>query len=42
MFLRALRAYYETGDAVQEEFLEGPGPVKDRLRALMMRASTRT
>ncbi|MFI7104189.1 TetR/AcrR family transcriptional regulator [Streptomyces sp. NPDC050161] len=36
LFLRALRAYYETGTAVQQEFLEGPGPVKGRLRALMM------
>jgi TetR/AcrR family transcriptional repressor of nem operon len=38
LYLRALRHYYETHTAEQTAFLARPGPVKDRLRDLMVRA----
>ncbi|MEU5080033.1 MULTISPECIES: TetR/AcrR family transcriptional regulator [Streptomyces] len=38
LYLRALRRYYETNTAVQTELLRRPGPVKDRVRALMTQA----
>ncbi|MDN3265329.1 TetR/AcrR family transcriptional regulator [Streptomyces sp. CSDS2] len=38
LYLRALRRYYETNTAVQTELLRQPGPVKDRVRALMTQA----
>lgn len=38
LYLRALRHYYETYTAEQTAFLDRPGPVKDRLRDLMVRA----
>ncbi|WP_372405521.1 TetR/AcrR family transcriptional regulator [Streptomyces luteireticuli] len=37
LYLRALRRYYETATDAQIEILERPGPVKDRLRELMLR-----
>lgn len=36
LYLRALRRYYETATDAQTEILERPGPVKDRLRELML------
>jgi TetR/AcrR family transcriptional repressor of nem operon len=38
LYLRALRRYYETYTAEQTALLDRPGPVKDRLRDLMVRA----
>ncbi|NGO12044.1 TetR/AcrR family transcriptional regulator [Streptomyces sp. HC44] len=38
LYLRALRRYYETNTALQTELLGQPGPVKDRLRNLMVQA----
>ncbi|MGW2018782.1 TetR/AcrR family transcriptional regulator [Streptomyces sp. NPDC001927] len=38
LYLRALRRYYETHTAEQTALLEQPGPVKDRLRELMVHA----
>ncbi|MGW4050250.1 TetR/AcrR family transcriptional regulator [Streptomyces sp. NPDC004779] len=38
LYLRALRHYHETSTAEQVALLQGPGPVKDRLRRLMVRA----
>jgi TetR/AcrR family transcriptional repressor of nem operon len=38
LYLRALRRYYETNTAVQTELLGRPGPVKDRVRSLMVQA----
>jgi TetR/AcrR family transcriptional repressor of nem operon len=38
LYLRALRRYYETHTAEQTAILENPGPVKDRLRDLIMLA----
>ncbi|NSC25631.1 TetR/AcrR family transcriptional regulator [Streptomyces albus subsp. chlorinus] len=38
LYLRALRRYYETHTAEQTALLERPGPVKDRLRDLMVHA----
>lgn len=36
LYLRTLRRYYETATEAQTEILEQPGPVKDRLRELML------
>lgn len=38
LYLRALRRYYETYTAEQTALLDRPGPVKDRLRDLMVQA----
>ncbi|NEY31254.1 TetR family transcriptional regulator [Streptomyces sp. PRKS01-65] len=38
LYLRALRHYYETHTAEQTAFLDRPGPVKERLRDLMVHA----
>ncbi|WP_454198649.1 TetR/AcrR family transcriptional regulator [Nocardia sp. Marseille-Q1738] len=38
LYLRALRRYYETSTAEQTRVLRRPGPVKDRLRDLMVHA----
>ncbi|MFE2555662.1 TetR/AcrR family transcriptional regulator [Streptomyces sp. NPDC059352] len=38
LYLRALDRYYETSTAEQVAFLRGPGPVRDRLRAMMVHA----
>lgn len=38
LYLRALRRYYETNTAMQTELLGQSGPVKDRLRNLMVQA----
>ncbi|MEU5419661.1 TetR/AcrR family transcriptional regulator [Streptomyces sp. NPDC001407] len=36
LYLRALRWYYETATEAQIEILQRPGPVKERLRELML------
>jgi TetR/AcrR family transcriptional repressor of nem operon len=38
LYLRSLRKYYETGTNEQIAILDRPGPVKDRLRELMVHA----
>ncbi|MFI6419316.1 TetR/AcrR family transcriptional regulator [Streptomyces sp. NPDC050842] len=38
LYLRALDRYYETSTAEQVALLQGPGPVKNRLRAMMLHA----
>ncbi|MEU3527615.1 TetR/AcrR family transcriptional regulator [Streptomyces sp. NPDC038707] len=38
LYLRALRRYYDTNTAVQTELLGRPGPVKERVRNLMVQA----
>ncbi|MFF3127809.1 TetR/AcrR family transcriptional regulator [Streptomyces sp. NPDC057908] len=38
LYLRALRHYYDTATAEQTALLQRPGPVKDRIRELIVRA----
>ncbi|MFF3644385.1 TetR/AcrR family transcriptional regulator [Streptomyces sp. NPDC002564] len=38
LYLRALRRYHDTATAEQVGILRGPGPAKDRLRAMMTHA----